>query len=69
MSKQREQDSKPDKGGNRGSNYGHGKMGTAHEGFGPGHVKQGHKKLQTIPVLNKGNTVGGDGNDSLRETA
>ena len=65
----KEQDCHCDKGGDRGSSYGMGKMKATPEGFSQGHIKKGHKKLATVPVMNKGNTRGADGNDSLKTVA
>ena len=50
----RDQPAKPDKGGNRGSNHGLGKMGSSHEGFSQSDLAKGHKKLRTVPVKESG---------------
>jgi hypothetical protein len=50
----KEQDCHCDKGGDRGSNYGLGKMNATPGGFGQGHIKKGHKKLGTVNVQQSG---------------
>jgi hypothetical protein len=52
----KEHDCKPDKSGNRGSDYGHGKMRTTPEGFSDSDIKAGGKKMGN-PSLTDGGRV------------
>lgn len=50
----REHDEKADKCGDKGSNYGMGKMRSTPEGFSESEIKAGHKKMGTPAIKDSG---------------